>query len=99
MIRRFEQHELRDAIAYAKAGEQALHVHRMNLNGHPLFRRYPLIAHLFDQNIGRLTCTARALGVRVVKIEHRGTDRQHIDLCGKPFEKACLCCEQMDLAT
>jgi hypothetical protein len=87
-VKRFEQRELREAIAYAKEGGQALHVHRMNMNGHRLFSRYPEIAHLLDQDLSRLVATARSLGVRVIKVEKRQTESQHIDLCGKPFEKA-----------
>ena len=80
--------DLKEAIAYSKDGGQALHVHTFTMNGHPLFRRYREIAHLFDQDARRLIATVRALGVRVVKIEKRGTDSQHVDLCGKPFLRA-----------
>lgn len=92
-MKRFEQNELRGAIAFAKQGGQAFHVHCLNMNGHRLFRRYSEIAHLFDANVTRLIQTARRLGVRVVKVEHPDTDRQHIDLCGKPFDKAEALCK------
>lgn len=83
----FEMKEIREAKAYSKQGGQALHIHNMNI-GHPMFRRYPVIAHLFDANTTRLIATARRLGVRVIKVERAGEDGQHIDLCGKPFERA-----------
>lgn len=86
-MKRFEMSQLRAALNYAMDGGQALHVHTMN-QGHPLFERYPLIGHLFDQDKKRLVHLARRLGVRVIKIEHEGTPKQHIDLCGKPFERA-----------
>lgn len=84
----FEMKEIRKAIDYSLHGGQALHIHNMNV-GHPLFKRYPKIAHLFDMNKNRLIATARRLGVRVIKVEREGADGQHIDLCGKPFERAC----------
>lgn len=83
----FEMKQIREAIAYAVEGGQALHLHTLNA-GHPLFRRYPVIAHLFDRDAKRLIKTVQELGVRVIKIEYEGTPKQHIDLCGKPFEIA-----------
>lgn len=46
------------------------------------------IAHLFDQDIDRLRKTAKMLGVRVVKVEHEGTYKQHVNLCSNPLERA-----------
>lgn len=92
-MKRFEQNEIREAVRFAQDGGQAFHVHRINMVGHRLFRRYPEIAHLFDQNLFRLALTARKLGVRVVVVEKQGTPRQHVDLCGKPFERAKALCE------
>lgn len=86
-MKQFEMMQPHDAIKYASEGGQALHLHTINA-GHPLFRRYPEIAHLFDMDAERLTATVKRLGVRVVKIERPGTNRQHIDLCGRPLEKA-----------
>lgn len=91
-MKRFEQNELDAARLHALQGGQALHVHRINMVGHRLFRRYPEIAHLFDQDRVRLVKTAKSLGVRVVLVEKIGTASQHIDLCGKPFQKACALC-------
>ena len=83
----FEMKQIREAITHSKYGGQALHVHTLNV-GHRLFRRYPVIGHLFDMDKKRLQRTAVKLGVRVIKIEYEGTEKQHIDLCGKPFERA-----------
>jgi hypothetical protein len=92
-MRVFQVRELKDAIAYAAAGGQALHLHRI-LGPRPpaCFRRDVEqgkdIAHLFDQDKERLVATVRRLGVRVIKVEREGTSRQHIDLCGVPLQKA-----------
>lgn len=96
----FQMSEISEAIQHAKEGGQALHLHSLS-RGHPLFARYPEIAHLLDMNLDRLMKTAKALGVRVIKVERKGTDRQHIDLCGKPLERArkeCAYANQIDPA-
>lgn len=85
----FKMHELVAAYGHSKAGGQALHLHTLT-TGHPLFKRYREIAHLLDMDKERLVATAKALGVRVIKVEHEGTLKQHIDLCGKPLERAKL---------
>lgn len=89
----FQQRELLAAYAHAAAGGQALHL--MNGNFAYMQARTPkcfhnrtVIAHLFDQNHARLIGTAKRMGVRVIKIEHAGSPRQHIDLCGKPLDRA-----------
>jgi hypothetical protein len=59
-------------------------------NGHrrtPSRARRPW-AHLFDQDADRCEATARRLGVRVVVVHGRGTEVQHVDLCGKPLARA-----------
>lgn len=86
-MKTFQWDEIFNAYDHAKQGGQALHLHSFN-QGHALFKRYSEIAHLFDQDRDRLIATARKLGVRVIKIEREGTDKQHIDLCGKPLVKA-----------
>lgn len=86
-MKTFQMFELYEAVAHAGDGGQALHLHTI-INGHPLFKRYPVIAHLFDQNVDRLILTAKKLGVRIVKVEHLGTPKQHVDLCGKPLLRA-----------
>jgi hypothetical protein len=88
-MKSFEMKDIQNAKDYALQGWQALHVHTLN-SGHPLFRRYPEIGHLFDMNKARLIATAKELGVRVIKVEREGQTGQHIDLCGKPFEKAVI---------
>jgi hypothetical protein len=92
-VKIFAQHDLKAAYAHAAEGGQALHLHRIVFARSPkCFRdavaRGEDIAHLFDQDAARLEATARRLGVRVIKVEHPGTARQHIDLCGGPLAKA-----------
>lgn len=97
MMKLFEERELRQADRWSQAGGQALH-----LFGHPglypgapgCFKRTTRAAHLFDQDADRLSETARRLGVRRIVISHRGTFRQHVDLCGRPLKKAMAeCCQ------
>lgn len=92
----FSEREIFAAYDHADAGGQALHVHGMS-QGHRLFARYAEIGHLIDNNKERLVTTAKQLGVRVIKVERVGRRGQHIDLCGKPFEKAKEMCEQPSL--
>lgn len=87
-MKRFDSRQVSEAVSYSMQGGQALHVHSFTM-GHPLFKHYPKIAHLFDQDRQRLTKTARRLGVRRIKVEYDGQPKQHIDLCGNPFERAC----------
>lgn len=95
-MKRFETRDILQAKAYALQGGQALHLHSFN-SGHRLFKRYPVIAHLFDLDKERLIKTVRRLDVRVIKVEREGEVGQHIDLCGKPFERACnLASKEMD---
>jgi len=91
--------ELEAAVAFAAAGDQALHMMpgsfaHMRKDTPGCFRRGGQIAHLFDTDLVRLVATARRLGVRIIKVERGGTPRQHIDLCGKPLERACVLCQQ-----
>lgn len=95
VMRVFRDWEIDEAIAYAAQGGQALHLHRVIVDESraprcfvQAVRRGEDIAHLFDQDAGRLARTARRLGVRVIKIERTGTARQHLDLCGKPLQRA-----------
>lgn len=90
---RFSQNELKAAVQFAASGGQALHCHRILRRGAPscfisAIKSGQEIAHLFDQDVDRLVATARELGVRVVVVEKRGTSKQHVDLCGKPLQKA-----------
>lgn len=94
-MKSFETMELREAIAYAASGGQALHLHQIIMDKKKApkcfvaaVNRGEDIAHLFDQDIARLTATARELGVRVIVVEREDTPSQHIDLCGKPLRLA-----------
>lgn len=91
-MRLFTTKQLRAAIQYAKEGGQALHVHPFT-SGHRLFARYNEAGHLFDQNFDRLVLTAKRLGIRVIKVERIGTDKQHIDICATPLALAKRLCE------
>lgn len=99
-MRHYTVWQVADAEAYAAAGGQALHTHRIIVDR----RRAPRcfvravdrgedIAHLFDQDEARLVATARRLGVRVVVVDRRGLPGQHIDLCGAPLRRALAMCE------
>lgn len=92
----FTQKQLREARDCAAQGEQALHIFKAYAApGAPaVFRRHKEWAHLFDQDEERLIKTVKRLGVRVIKVERRGQPLQHIDLCGKPLERAKAQCEE-----
>ena len=108
----FETMTIREAYAFAKEGGQALHLFDGKIWGNPseptpsCFRRTmkagKMWAHLFDQDKTRLIATAKRLGVRVIVVSREGNYAQHIDLCGRPLERAlaecCLTqiCEQQD---
>jgi hypothetical protein len=92
-VKLFQQQEIREAIACASAGGQALHLMSGAFAyGRPntpnCFKSRSQLAHLFDQDRERLIQTARQLGVRVIKVERENTNKQHIDLCGQPLEHA-----------
>jgi len=87
----FEERQLMEAYAHAKEGGQALHLFSDPgiYPGCPnCFKRSRETAHLLDYNLGRLIATAKSLGVRVIKIGRKGRRGQHIDLCGKPLQRA-----------
>ena len=52
------------------------------------FQRSKRWAHLFGEDAGALERKARSLGVRRVVVSRRGQRGQHVDLCGKPLERA-----------
>ena len=92
-MKAFKLREIREAIAYAAQGEQALHLMdeswaHLRKDTPRCFKGRGQIAHLFDQDKTRLIATARKLGVRVIKVEREGAPGQHIDLCGKPLALA-----------
>jgi hypothetical protein len=86
---------------HAAEGGQALHVWDPDPADYPdapgVFKRNRPWAHLLDQDLVRLQRTARELGVKVIKVGHPKRKSQHIDLCGKPLERAvaeCCCCDR-----
>lgn len=98
----FQESEAREAIAHAAAGGQAIHCHQIIVNPElapacfvRAVRRGENIAHLFDMDLQRLKVTARRLGVRVIVVEHEGTPRQHVDLCGQPLRRALALAEAL----
>ena len=91
IMKTFQERQLMEAYTYAKEGGQALHLFSDPgvYPGAPnCFKRSREAAHLFDYNTGRLIATARRLGVRVIKIGRKGSPGQHIDLCGRPLQRA-----------
>jgi hypothetical protein len=94
-MKHFKMHELEEAVAYSASGGTALHTHRFigDRKAAPrcfvdAVERGEDIAHLFDMDELRLIGIARRLGVRIIVVERRGTNRQHIDLCCGPLRKA-----------
>lgn len=94
-MKTFRRRHLREAIAYAAQGGQALHLHRMIA----VPRRAPRVfaraieageplGHLFDQDRDRLVATVLGLGVCVIRVERPGMPGQHIDLVGRPLQRA-----------
>lgn len=98
--------EVEEAVEYAAAGGQALHLHNIIVDwdkAPSCFVRAVQsgenIAHLFDQDEARLIKTARSLGVNIILVEREGTPNQHIDLCGKPLKKAIALCKSQEQRT
>lgn len=95
-MKQFERKQLREAISYALEGGQALHVWQPIgdwPNAPTVFKKNKQAwSHLFDQDRDRLIATAKKFGVRVILVHHEGTERQHIDLCGRPLGRAILRC-------
>lgn len=92
-MKTFEERQIREAYAHAQEGGQALHLMAgryayLREDTPSCFKGRRQIAHLFDQDRERLIRTARRFGVRVILVEREGTHQQHIDLCGKPLERA-----------
>jgi len=99
-MRHFTQGQVREALAFAAAGGQALHTHRVipYRAGAPrcflaAVDRGEDIAHLIDHDMDRLRATARRLGLRRVYIDRQGRPGQHVDLCGGPLRRALAMCE------
>lgn len=97
----FQERELREAYDHAMQGGMSLHLiggqyAYLRKDTPSCFKGRRQIAHLFDQNAARLAKYARGIGVRVIRIEHPGTHRQHLDLCGKPLERAMEHAKQVE---
>lgn len=100
MMKKFTKRELREALAYAAAGGQALHLHNVISNWsraprcfRDAIRRKELIAHLFDQDTKRLVAMAYEFGIMRIYVHRRGQPGQHIDLCGVNLIKAETLCD------
>jgi hypothetical protein len=83
---------IREAIQHAESGGISLHVWK-HPRGYPhdipkCFEQSESWGHLFCQKIELLERVARRFGVRNVVVSKIGKLRQHVDLCGKPLEKA-----------
>lgn len=89
----FQWKEVREARAHSLKGGQAVHLNpdwmpNFFPNAPLVFKRKRNWVHLMDQDEHRLIATAQRLGVRVIKVSEKGLPDQHIDLCGKPAERA-----------
>jgi hypothetical protein len=91
-MKSFEFGEVVEAMKHAAEGGQALHLFDPRPFCKPstpnCFKRAKEAGHLFDQNLERLRKTAMILGVRVVKVDRLSQKGQHVDLVGKPLERA-----------
>lgn len=88
-MKRFDTFELREAVEHCRQGGQAIHMMPPhNTSGAPKCFQGRTFAHLIDHDEERLVATAKRLGVRIRKVERRGHVWQHIDLVGKPLERA-----------
>ena len=89
-MKRFEARKIRDAYKFSQAGGQALLIPGFACNwpGAPKCFRNKKYGYLLDQNYLRLKETASRLGVRVIKVDKQGDPQQHVNLCGRPLERA-----------
>ncbi len=90
-VKMFEERQIFEAYKFAESGGVALHLFR-DPGIHPrapaVFKKSREAAHLLDQDRERLVDTAKSFGVRKIKVDHIGTKKQHIDLCGRPLRQA-----------
>lgn len=90
----FLKRELLKAYKYAADGNQALHImepiepFKSSPKTPKCFREASLWGHLIDYDFERLKKTAMRLGVRRIVVSRHNQTGQHIDLCGKPLERA-----------
>jgi hypothetical protein len=82
--------DLREALKHVAESGQALHYSCPKAPA--CFKGKRLWGHLLDGDRKRLVATARALGVRVIRVHRPGEPRQHVDLCGKPLGRAMRMC-------
>jgi len=90
MFKYFEVRRIRQARKHADAGGQALLVPGCDChwpNAPKCFQGHRY-GYLFDRDIQRLKLTASTLGVRVIKVDKPGQPGQHVNLCGKPLQRA-----------
>jgi len=98
MLKQFGTKQLVEAIAWAKEGHEALHVYRpgqLQPSRLDAFNNSATWGHLFCQDREALIIAARHFGVQRVVIHHQGSDRQHVDLCGRPLELAIRMAEMV----
>jgi hypothetical protein len=85
--------QLREALAWARAGGIAVHD-----TGFPYRSRggvvYEHTCHLFANGTDALVAAARASGCAVRWIQRPGTSHEHYDLFGAPLRKALALCER-----
>jgi len=87
----FEENQIFEAYQFAAEGGQALHLFSdpgVYPGAPAVFKKSREAAHLLDQDRERLIETAKQFGVRVIKVDRKGTPKQHIDLCGRPLKRA-----------
>jgi hypothetical protein len=87
----FQEKEIFKAYTFASSGGQALHLFEFAgiWPGSPVcFKCSRFAAHLIDYDITRLKLTASELGVKKIIVSRVGQRGQHIDLCGRPLQKA-----------
>ena len=90
MFKYFEVQRIRQAIKHADNGGQALLVPEYEChwpNAPKCFQGHRY-GYLFDRDVRRLKATASTLGVRVIKVDKPGQPGQHVNLCGKPLQRA-----------
>lgn len=79
----FAEGDIFESYKFAESGGAALHI-------------FGEAGHLFDRDIKRLKELAAIFGVGNVKVGHKYSSKQHIDLCGKPLKKAIEVCRESE---
>lgn len=84
--------QARKAVAYAAAGNVAVHLHYPRGKNMPACFRRELdagrpVAHVFAADAAELRRIGNHVGARKADIERPGTPLQHIDLCGAPLRR------------